>query len=204
MLSPMRGITHVWVEAMELAQLVKLIADVLKDFDSERPVHKTFRPGIGPFGEPQIVKEVGRRLLNKGIPARTKRTPDLAIREEWAMEFKIVRPFGDNGREAENWSVNLLHPYAGNVSLIGDAIKLSELNIYSHKCLFVVGFEHDPAKISLDPLIHSFELIARQIRNIVLSERIEEKRDHLVHPEHQVLRCVGWKLEPKQLFHTKA
>ena len=116
-------------------EIVKITADILKDLDSERPIHKTFKPGIGPFGEPQIVREIARRLTGYGIRAQTKRTPDLEIAQEWALEFKIVRPFGDNGREAENWSVNLLHPYQGNVSLIGDAIKLAALNGYRHRSL---------------------------------------------------------------------
>lgn len=183
------------IEAMQYADIVKVIADILKEFDSEKPVHKAFSPGIGPFGEPQIVREIARRLSSRGVASRTKRTPDLDIQQEWAIEFKIVRPFGDNGREAENWSVNLLHPYSGNVSLVGDAIKLSELNNYRHKGLFVIGYEHDPVQISLDPLIYSFELIARQVMNIALGERIEEKREHLVHPKHQVLRCIGWELK---------
>src|SRR5581483_7173455 len=177
---------------MLYSEVLKCIADILKEFDSERPVHKAFKPGIGPFGEPQIVGEIARRLSSGGIPAQTKRTPDLDVQQEWAIEFQIVRPFGDNGNEAENWSVNLLHPYLGNVSLIGDALKLSELSNYDHKGLFVIGYEHNPAKISLDPLIRSFELVARQVMNIPLGERIEEKREHLVHPEHQVLRCIGW------------
>jgi len=180
---------------MEYAELVRLIADILKDYDSERPVHKSFQPGIGPFGEPQIVGEIANRLTDIGIPARTKRTPDLELRGEWAVEFKIVRPYGDNGKEAENWSVNLLHPYAGSASLIGDAIKLSELNSYRLKGLFEIGFEHDPAKISLKPLICAFELIATQLMNINLGERVEEERGDLVHPEHQVLRCIGWELK---------
>jgi hypothetical protein len=175
-------------------EIVKTIADILKEFDSTRPIHKAFSPGIGPFGEPQIVGEIARRLSSRGITARTRRTPDLDVQKEWAIEFKIVRPFGDNGKEAENWSVNLLHPYSGNASLIGDAIKLSELDSYHHKGLFVIGYEHDPAKIVLDPLIHSFELVARQVMGINLGERVEEKRGHLVHPEHQVLRCIGWDL----------
>jgi hypothetical protein len=179
---------------MEYYTLVKLIADVLKDFDSEKPVHKSFQPGIGPFGEPQIVGEIAKRLTIRGVPARTKRTPDLALGEEWAVEFKVVRPFGDNGKEAENWSVNLLHPYAGNVSLIGDAIKLAGLSGYRHKGLFVIGFEHDPAKISIGPLIQAFELIAQQVMKIDLRGRVEETRSQLVHPEHQVLRCVGWEI----------
>ncbi len=181
---------------MEYSEIVRTIADILKEFDSEKPVHKAFQAGIGPFGEPQIVSVIAQRLSAKGVSAQTRRMPDLDIQHEWALEFKIVRPFGDNGREAENWSVNMLHPYAGNVSLIGDAIKLSKLETHRLKGLFVIGFEHSPARISLDPLINSFELIARQVMNITLGERIEERRDGLVHSEHQVLCCIGWQLKP--------
>jgi hypothetical protein len=179
---------------MDLHGLVKSITDVLKTFDSERPVHKSFQAGIGPFGEPQIVNEIAKRLTANGTPSRTKRTPDLVLEEGWAVEFKIVRPFGDNGKEAENWSVNLLHPYAGNVSLIGDAIKLAGLSVYPRRALFVIGFEHDPSRIHLGPLIQAFELITRQVMKLDLGERVEEQRRHLVHPEHQVLRCIGWEL----------
>jgi hypothetical protein len=109
---------------------------VSKDFDSQRPVHKTFRPGIGPFGEPQLVREIAHRLTCKGIQAKTQRTPDLVIQDSqdvFAIEFKIVRPFGDNGKEAENWSVNMLHPYPGNVSLLADALKLLDFGKNSAK-----------------------------------------------------------------------
>lgn len=179
---------------MEFAELVRSIADILKDFDSEKPVYKSFHPGIGPFGEPQIVRVIADRLAGEGIQARTARTPDLAIGLDFAIEFKIVRPFGDNGREAENWSVNLLHPYRGNVSLIGDACKLIELSNYLKKGLFVIGYEHNPPKINLDPLICAFEKIADQVMHLALSARIEERRESLVHPEHQVLRCIAWQL----------
>lgn len=112
---------------MQYSQIVKDSADILRDFDSRKPKHKDFNPGIGPFGEPQIVGIIADKLKEKGIPAKTKRTPDLEIRNEWAIEFKVVRPFGDNGKEAENWTVNLLHPYWGNVSLLGDSLKLKDL-----------------------------------------------------------------------------
>jgi hypothetical protein len=180
---------------MDYSEIVKTIADILKEFDAEMPIHKAFRPGIGPFGEPQIVGMIAKRLSAKGIASQTKRTPDLDIQHQWAIEFKIVRPFGDNGKEAENWSVNMLHPYAGNVSLIGDAIKLSKLDTFPHKGLFVIGFEHNPAKISLDPLLDSFESISRRVMKIELGERIEQKREELVHSEHQVVRCIGWQLK---------
>jgi hypothetical protein len=175
-------------------ELVNIIADILKKFDSEKPIHKAFQPGIGPFGEPQIVKIIAERLRVIDLLAQTKRIPDLVVQNEWAMEFKIVRPFGDNGKEAENWSVNMLHPYPGNVSLISDAIKLYKLENYPKKGLFVIGFEHNPARISLDPLINSFESIAKHVMQIHLGDRIEQRREGLVHSEHQVLRCVGWEM----------
>jgi len=67
-------------------------------------------------------------------------------------------------------------------------------NGFNRKGLFMIGYEHNPARISLDPLIDSFELIARKVLGIPLGQRVEEKRDGLVHPEHQVLRCAGWEL----------
>lgn len=180
---------------MELTELVGHIADALKDFDSEKPIHKTFLPGIGPFGEPQIVGAIAKRLCSKGIAAKTKRTPDLGIGKEWAIEFKIVRPFGNNGLEAENWSVNLLHPYPGNTSLLGDAIKLTQLTTFQRKGLFVIAFEHAPPKINIDPLLQAFELVATQVMGVRLGKRVEEQREALVHPQHQVLRCIGWELK---------
>jgi hypothetical protein len=65
---------------------------------------------------------------------------------------------------------------------------------WQRKGLFVIGYEHNPAKINLNPLIDSFELIARNINNIDLSNRIEENRYHLIHPEHQIVRCFGWEI----------
>ncbi len=151
---------------MEYPDLIRIIADILKEYDEEKPIHKAFKPGIGPFGEPQIVNIISERLTKQGILAKTRRTPDLDIQSEWAIEFKIVRPFGDNGKEAENWTINLLHPYPGNASLIGDALKLIQLPNYKHKGLFVIGYEHNPAKISLDPIIDSFELIAQKVMRL--------------------------------------
>ena len=179
---------------VQIAELVGVVADTLKDFDNEGPVHKTFQPGIGPFGEPQLIKEVALRLTNQGFPARTHRTPDLDIGNTWAVEFKIVRPFGDDGRLAESWSQNLLHPYVGNTSLIGDALKLMSMKGYRHSCLFAICYEHEIPLVDLEPLLCSFELIAGSVMQIPLSGRVEERRGALVHPTHQVLRCVAWEL----------
>lgn len=181
-------------DLLELPALVGVIADLLKEFDAEEPVHKNFKPGIGPFGEPQLVKEIACPLTKQDILARTRRTPDLDVESTWAIEFKVVRPFGDDGKVAESWSQNLLHPYEGNTSLLGDAVKLMASDKYPENCLFAICYEHDPPRVDLEPLLSSFELIANSVMRIPLGSRIEEKRVGLVHPTHQVVRCVAWEL----------
>jgi hypothetical protein len=124
----------------------------------------------------------------------TKRSPDLLIRGNWALEFKIARPFGDNGKPAENWSVNLLHPYPGNVSAIGDCIKLASSSGIERKGVIVIGYEHSPSQISLDTLIGAFEVIARNVADIDLAPRVETSCGGLIHPVHQVARVFGWEV----------
>ena len=41
---------------LSLQQLVKDFADALHAVDASRRTHKTFRPGIGPFGEADATK----------------------------------------------------------------------------------------------------------------------------------------------------
>jgi hypothetical protein len=113
---------------MELASVISDIADELVAIDESGIPFKNFQPGVGPYGEPQLIREVARRLNERAEyvgAVATKRTPDLLIEGKWAIEFKIARPFGDNAKQAENWSVNLLHPYEGSTSLIGDCLKLA-------------------------------------------------------------------------------
>src|SRR5579862_2069381 len=130
---------------MDLDELVRDVADSLIRADASEVAFRSFQRGIGPYGEPQLIKLVAKHLNEKpNYPGMvvTKRTPDLFIPGQWAIEFKIARPYGDNGNEAENWSVNLLHPYAGNVSSIGDCLKLKALSGPERKGVIVIGYEH--------------------------------------------------------------
>lgn len=97
-------------------------------------------------------------------------------------------------KEAENWSVNLLHPYRGNVSTIGDCYKLAQLKCPERLAVIVIGYEHSPAKIDLTPLVNAFEVIVDQVAGITLSKRIEIRHDGLVHPVHQSLRVFAWEV----------
>jgi hypothetical protein len=180
---------------MNLERVITDIADALKVIDTSGLTFKDFHAGVGPYGEPQLVKLIAEHLSRSPQYAqrvKTTRTPDLLIAGFWALEIKIARPFGDNGKLAENWSVNLLHPYAGNSSLLGDCLKLHALSCQEQKAVIAIGYEHDPPQVSLEPLMRSFELIATQVLSIQLGERVSAVRTNLIHPVHQRLVVTGW------------
>ena len=185
------------VFVIEIEDVVENIADGLKNIDCTGGAFKQFQAGVGPYGEPQVLKLVAAYLNTIGKyanAAKTMRTPDLLIRGQWALEIKLVRPFGDNGKAAENWSVNLLHPYRGNTSLLGDCLKLQSLNCQEQKGVIAIGYEHDPPQVDLEPLLCSFEMVAKQVLGIQLGRRAEARRSGLVHPIHQRLVVAGWKV----------
>jgi hypothetical protein len=183
---------------MNLQEVQADISDSIVRIDASRiALNPKFQLGVGPYGEPQLVKLIVRHLNE--LPkyhgtARTRRTPDLLIPREWAIEVKIARPYGDNGLEAENWSVNLLHPYPGNVSTIGDCYKLVGLQCHERKGVLAIGYEHNPPKISLMALVAAFEAIEKHVAGISLSARVECVRDGLIHRVHQSVRVFAWEV----------
>ena len=191
----------VYSGTVELQEVVTDLASSLISLDTCGKPWKHFQPGVGPYGEPQLLRYVAQSL--NGLPAygrtvQTRRTPDLLILGHWAIEFKLARPFGDNGKEAENWSVNLLHPYAGNVSLIGDSIKLLQLDGSERKAVVAIGYEHTPPRICLSTLFDAFEVIAREVVKVNLGTRIQLLRPGLCHPVHQQLVIAAWQVLPSK------
>jgi hypothetical protein len=144
-----------------LKTIVSDIADSLVVIDKSReqaPKAKGgfYQAGVGPFPErlllSRVCKILGSKAEYKGTVEIGMKCPDFLIRNSWALEFKIARPFGDNRKEAENWSVNLLHPYNGNTSSLGDCMKLLDLNRPERKAVVGPSYEQDPTKKSLAPL----------------------------------------------------
>jgi hypothetical protein len=181
-----------------LKAVVDAFAEGLRATDAGSIAHKTFKPGIGPYGEAEAVRLALQHMRAQSLElfseAQTKRVPDVLIPGQWALEFKIIRPFGDNGLPAEHWSENILHPYPGNTSSLGDCMKLLQSGLPERKGIIVFGYEHAPAVIPLDPAIRSFELLAAQIMQVKLTPRIERRIEGLIHPVHQVLRVFGWEI----------
>jgi hypothetical protein len=67
---------------MELNEVVADIADALVRVDVSGDPFRRFQPGVGPYGEPQVVKRIVacmNDLEKYHNAAITKRTPDLLI-----------------------------------------------------------------------------------------------------------------------------
>lgn len=182
------------------------VAIALAAIDATQPVGeaKRFRPGIGPLTENELTSTVCREVemrkpsLYSGCGSRgypnSRATCDFVVSASWAIEIKLARPFGDNGKPAERWSENLLYPYPGNTSAIGDCLKLLNSGFSERKGVLVIGYEHTPPQIPLEPAVHGFELLAGSVCGIALSRRAERLVAGLVHPHHQQARVYGWEV----------
>lgn len=192
-----------------LDEVIGDLATAFKAVDETHPQgasrSRTYRPGIEPLKEAEAVdkalhylKQVARlpRYENAApMPYPNRRQQcDLVMPKEWAIEFKLIRPFGDNGKETEHWSENVLHPYPGNVSAIGDCVKLHRSRFLERRAIVVFGYEHTPPRIDLTVAIRSFEVIAEQVLGVRLSERHCANFDSLIHPVHQQGKVFGWEI----------
>jgi hypothetical protein len=186
--------------------LVKDVADALARIDAAAPIGsaRRFRPGIGPLTESELTDALFRDLAAtqpatylgcgpKSYPG-SRAICDIVVQGKWAIELKLARPFGDNGKPAERWSENLLYPYRGNTSAIGDCLKLVGSTIAARKGVVIIGYEHSPPQIALEPAVRGFELLADVVCGLVLSPRVERTVTGLIHPYHQQARVYGWEV----------
>ena len=189
---------------IQLSNFVDQFADALKRVDERELQHRTYQPGIGPHTESKTIDLIVDELAEvdpeiygsadeETFPSSRKRC-DLVIPGHWAVELKLARPFGDNGSESQHWMKNLLYPYAGNTSVIGDCMKLQNSDFSEREAVVVFGYEHMPPKISLEVAVEALEVIAEEVCQIELGPRFEAKVQNLVHPVHQQARVYGWEV----------
>jgi len=197
------------VPSIPLPKFVTDFADALHAVDRAGPVGRSSsrvsRPGVGPLQERQAVRLAAAHLaeadaayagIASGRYPGSRLDCDLLIPGLWAVEVKMARPFSDDGRPAEHWSENLLHPYPGTASAVGDALRLRSMEEALSKALIIYGFEHATPLIPLEPAVRAFELIATQVAGVRLGKRIEQVRAALRHPAHAVVRVYGWEVLP--------
>ena len=204
--------------SVELERLVDDFAKALVAADAARPSatnvrSKTaFQQGIGPHSEAQTVKLVGAELerleptayghhLAYGVayPKAPRQKCDLCIGSapewDWAVEIKMLRILGDNGKANDNILMHLLSPYPAHRSALTDCEKLAESSLGRRKAILIYGYE--AAAWPLEPAIGAFEDLARA--RVSLGKRLAAEFRGLVHPVHSNGSVFAWELQrPRQ------
>ncbi len=199
-----------------LKEFVSNFALCLQLVDSKRPQAMNirsrveFQPGIGPHTEAQTIRLVsdelaqqmpgkytGRITLAVPYPEAPRKKCDLCIgslpKWEWAIEVKMIRFLGDNGKLNDNILMHILSPYPEHRSALTDCAKLSTSSLGIHKAIIIYGFEH--ADWPLEPAIEAFEALAST--KVIMSGRARADFANLVHPIHRAGSVFGWEISSK-------
>lgn len=195
-----------------LSQLVQDFSAAIKIVDLRRPQavsrrsRKSYQPGIGPFAEDQAVKMIAEEMSQRD-PTRYRsirtgvRYPesmqkcDLVIGAppEWAIEVKMARFSGDNGKPDDTAIKDILSPFPCDRSAVIDCEKLAASGFACQKAIILYGFD-DPQR-SLHVAIAAFEQLASTRCRI--SDRVTAIFEHLVHPVHASGSVFGWEVSAK-------
>lgn len=196
-----------------LAELVSDIATSIKQIDMRRPQAANartgvpYQPGIGPHSETGAVQLIKRELEDLGpdkyqgkmalgvaYPGESRQKCDICLGSagswEWAVEVKLLRIMGDNGKPNDNMLMHILSPYPVNRSALTDCAKLAISPIAARKAVMIYGFDYP--ELPMDPAIEAFEVLARLHTN--LGDRIVASFSNLVHPVHTAGRVFGWEI----------
>jgi hypothetical protein len=193
---------------MELDELVPEFARAFAAADSLSPQAtslrsgKSYQAGIGPHGENAAVRLVLAQMISarpgkydsaRPVPYPSSRLAcDLGIGEplEWAIEVKMVRAFGDNGKPDDTYLHEVLSPYEGDHSAFSDASKLRSSSFACRKAVLIYGFDYD--KRPLEPALHALEVLMRERGSI--GPRCEAAFIDLIHPVHRRGKVVAWEI----------
>jgi hypothetical protein len=166
----------------------------------------TYQAGIGPFSEAAAVKLImaelsqrwperyGQHDLNVAYPELTRQRCDLCLGHSaaWtlAVEVKLLRLLGDNGKLNDNMLMHILSPYPQHRSALTDCTKLAGSKIADQRMIVIYAFDAEEYPTEL--AIRAFERLAAD--EAQLGPRHEATFEGLVHPVHTGGRVVGWEL----------
>ena len=194
---------------LTLQAIVDAMAVGFRAADGRSPQHisrtgRAYRPGIGPHSENAavtlVLAEIGTLLpgtpYGQFLPypnaPRQKCDVWLGKPAEWAIEVKMARFRGDNGKPDDTAVKDLLSPYASDRSALTDCEKLAVSGFPCRTALLVYGFDYPDR--ALDPAIDALELLAGA--TVELGSRVEAVIGDLVHPVHAYGRLFAWEVHP--------
>jgi hypothetical protein len=196
---------------IELARLVEDFASAIRRADNRGPqavgsrTGRVYQPGIGPHTENKTIRLVVDELvtLNRAYAAHTFDVPYPGASRQrcdwclgappswsWAIEVKMLRLFGDNGKLNDNMLMHILSPYPAHRSALTDCEKLVTSGLPGRKAIVIFGYDYEDW--AMDPAIEAFEALASQ--HVVIGGRHQAAYEHLVHPVHQRGRVFAWEV----------
>ncbi len=201
---------------VELSEIVRDFARCIELVDAKAPravnvrSKRPYHPGIGPHTETQTVEMVTTEMMMRfplkyggkiftgfPYPDLPRQRCDICIGSqdlcEWAIEVKMLRMLGDNGKPNDNILMHILSPYPAHRSAVSDCMKLSKSSLGNKKAILIYGYEAD--KYPLDLAIDAFETIASTY--VRLGPRIVANFSGLIHPIHSHGKVYGWEVFPK-------
>jgi hypothetical protein len=195
---------------LQLSELASDFASAVKRVDGRRPqastsrTGKVYQPGIGPHTESATIRLVVDELVevDRAYSAHATDVPypgggqrcdwclGGAENWEWAIEAKLLRLLGDNGKPNDNMLSHILSPYPTQHSALMDCVKLAASSFGRNKAILIIAYDYDDFPI--DPVIGMFEVLARQL--VALGERVTAGFDGLVHPVHAKGSVLAWSI----------
>jgi hypothetical protein len=191
---------------MDIGRFVTDFAAAMTRVDNRRPqatsprTGRIYQPGIGPHPEDRAVDLVLAELrvtlpdrwssVQVRVPYPDSRQKCDIVLGEWAIEVKMARPNGDNGKPDDTSIKDILSPYESDRSAVSDAVKLAATMLAPHKAILIYGF--DCPRRPLLTIIEAFEVLASQ--RVVLGPRCHAPLGPLVHPVHQSGTVLGWEV----------
>lgn len=163
------------------------------------PRWKTYKRGIGPHPENAAVAAA---MSNTTLSFQTRvpypnhrlRRCDLVLGDrppwDWAIEVKMWRLFGDNGKQNDNIFMHVLSPYDTHRSALTDCTKLANAGFQCRLAVLIFGYEHNGFPMA--PVMEEFEAAVRRRHGLVGPYVFGFSK--LVHPVFSRGAVYGWEL----------
>ena len=197
----------------DLASIVADFAFGIRLADSLRPAAVNarsklpFGPGIGPHSEAETIRLVlealerakpvsyrDRYSLSVPYLSTPRRRCDIcfgiAPSWEWAIEAKMIRLLGDNGKPNDSLLMHVLSPYPEHRSALTDCPKLLHSGLGERKAILIYGYDSDEWPLRL--AVTAFEQLAAH--QVTLGERITARFEDLIHPVHRSGEVFAWEI----------
>lgn len=166
---------------------------------------RVYQPGIGPHSESETITLALANGLHPLLKSTRREVPypsaprnacDVVIEDGsglLAIEVKMLRMMGDNGKPNDNMLMHILSPYPQHRSALSDCSKLSESGFDGKKAIAIFGYEY--TDFPMGPAIEAFEHLASE--RVTLLSRFESRFEGLIHPVHRQGAVFAWEVSAR-------